>query len=219
MLRRLEAPAGWHFQGHGAFAEEGRVLVTTDNAHQAGEGRLGLWDAEAGYRRIGELPSGGTGPTRSWPSLTARSPWPTAASAPTSTRAREKLDLDTMRPNLMHLRPDGTILEMVELEPALRRASIRHLAARADGTVAFALQWEGAEGEIVPLLGLHRRGAAPWLLAAPDPEQARLRGYAGSVAWSGDGARVAVAAPRSGVAHVFGADGVAGAAKLTRAAK
>ena len=40
----------------------------------------------------------------------------------------------------MHLRPDGTILEMVELEPALRRASIRHLAARADGTVAFALQ-------------------------------------------------------------------------------
>ena len=39
------------------------------------------------------------------------------------------------------------------------------------------------------------------------PSRRDLRGYAGSVAWSGDGARVAVTAPRSGVAHVFGADG------------
>lgn len=209
VLYRLEAPAGRHFYGHGTFAEGGRVLVTTENAYEAGEGRLGLWDASAGYRRMGELASGGVGPHE-----VVTLPDGTLAVGNGGIRThpdmgREKLNLAVMRPSLVHLRPDGTVLEKVELDPAMRMASIRHLAARADGTVAFAMQWEGPGGEIVPLLGLHRRGERPKLLAAPDPEQGRLRGYAGSVAWSGDGAGVAITSPRGSVAHVFGADGSA----------
>ena len=207
VLRRLDAPRGRHFYGHGAYAEDGRLLVTTENAFETGDGRLGLWDAEAGYRRLGEVSSGGIGPHE-----VVRLPGGTLAVANGGIHThpdtgREKLNLPDMQPSLIHLRPDGAILERVELAPGMRQASIRHLAARADGTVAFAMQWEGEEGAIVPLLGLHRRGEAPRLLAASDPEQARLKGYAGSVAWSEDGARVAITSPRGGVAHVFEADG------------
>ena len=207
VLHRLEAPAGRHFYGHGAYAEGGRVLLTTENAYATGEGRLGLWDAEAGYRRVGEVSSGGVGPHE-----VVRLPDGTLAVANGGIRThpdtgRQKLDLDAMRPSLAYLRPDGAMGERVELDPSMRLASIRHLAARADGTVAFAMQWQGEDATPVPLLGLHRRGEAPRLLRAPGPAQARLGGYAGSVAWSEDGARVAITSPRGGVAHVFGADG------------
>ena len=62
VLRRLEAPGGRHFYGHGAFLEGGAILATTENAFETGEGRIGLWDAATGYARLGEIPSGGIGP-------------------------------------------------------------------------------------------------------------------------------------------------------------
>ena len=179
VLRRLDAPRGRHFYGHGAYAEDGRVFVTTENAFETGDGRLGLWDAEAGYRRLGEVSSGGIGPHE-----VVRLPGGTLAVANGGIRThpdtgREKLNLPTMRPSLTRLRPDGTILETVELDPQLRLASIRHLAARADGTVAFALQWEGEEGAIVPLLGLHRRGEAPRSPGRLRPRAGPPRGLCG----------------------------------------
>jgi uncharacterized protein len=64
------------------------------------------------------------------------------------------------------------------------------------------MQWEGDPWEIPPLLGVHRRGEAVRLLDA-GPEQARMRGYAGSVAFSGDGRLVAITSPRGGRMHVY----------------
>ena len=217
VLRRLDAPEGRHFYGHGAFLDGGRVLVTTENAFASGAGRLGLWDAGDGYRRIGDMASGGIGPHE-----VIRLPGTeTLAVANGGIRThpdtdREKLNLATMRPNLAYIRA-GKVVEAVELDPDLHQASIRHLAARADGTVAFAMQWEGPVDRVVPLLGLHRRGGAPRLRAASDVDQAALAGYAGSVAFSGDGHRVAITAPRGGVAHIFDAATDAPPALLRRA--
>ena len=208
VLRRLEAPEGRHFCGHGAFLHEGAVLATTENAYREGQGRIGLWDAAGGYRRMGEVSSGGIGPHEA-----VRLPGTDVLAVANGgirthpASGREKLNIPTMRPNLCYLAPDGTVEERVELDPALRLASIRHLAARADGTVAFAMQWQGDEGDPVPLAGLHRRGGAARLLSAAEPEQRRLAGYAGSVAWSGDGRSVAITAPRGGRVHVFPASG------------
>ncbi|WP_193140600.1 DUF1513 domain-containing protein [Meridianimarinicoccus sp. MJW13] len=56
---RLSAPEGRHFYGHGAFTTDGRYLLTTENDYDGPDGRIGIWDATAGYRRVDEVPSGG----------------------------------------------------------------------------------------------------------------------------------------------------------------
>ena len=61
-VARLHAPEGRHFFGHGAFTPHGGLLFTTENLVGDGTGLLGVWDARDGYWRIGEVPTGGTGP-------------------------------------------------------------------------------------------------------------------------------------------------------------
>ena len=109
--------------------------------------------------------------------------------------------------DLAYLSTEGALLEMVSLGPDLAQNSIRHLAVRTDGLVGFAMQWEGAPGEPVPLLGLHRRGAGPVLARAPVEETLAMQGYAGSIALSGDGTEVAITSPRGGRLQRFAPDG------------
>ncbi|MBX2853594.1 MAG: DUF1513 domain-containing protein [Rhodobacteraceae bacterium] len=203
---RLEAPPGRHFYGHGAFDAEGARLYTCENDFEAGEGRIGVWDASDSFRRINELPSGGVGPhellfDRAQGRLIVANGG--VQTHPDSGRA--KLNLPMMRPNLAYLSPEtGAALEIIEPPKALRRNSIRHLSLRADGAIGIALQWQGDLPEPVPLLATHRFGApALTFLEAPEPEQLRLQGYGGSVAFSGDGALLGVTSPRGGRAHLF----------------
>jgi hypothetical protein len=203
---RLAPPAGRVFAGHGAFSADGRTLYTTENAFEAGEGRLGLWDAADGYARIGEVPSHGVGPHE-----VILAPEGNALivanggilTHPESGRA--KLNLAVMRPNLARVALDGRLIARVEPAPDLRRNSLRHLAARADGLIACAAQWEGDLRAAPPLLALWHPGrdSLAWR-AAPAALQQRTRGYAGSVAISGDGAQLAYTAPRGGLALLFG---------------
>ena len=202
--RRLTAPPTRHFYGHGAFSSDGRTLYTTENDLDTLTGVLGVWDAAAGYARLGEIPTGGTGPHE-----VIRLPGTdtlVVANGGIETHpdsGRAALNPATMRASLAYVDPDSGPVEVVELSPDLRQNSIRHLAARPDGTVAAAMQWQGDEAALPPLLMTHRRGADPRLLAAPEPDQIRLRNYAGSVAISGDGAEAAITSPRGGVVHRF----------------
>ncbi|MGB3556232.1 MAG: DUF1513 domain-containing protein, partial [Jannaschia sp.] len=195
---RLQAPEGRHFYGHGVFLDGGRLLVTTENDIASGAGRLGIWDLEDGFIRLDEVPSGGIGPHE-----VVRLPGDILAVANGGIRThpatgRDKLNLETMRPNLAYLQ-DGALIDMVE--PAQHHLSIRHLAARTDGTVAMAIQWQGDPDADVPLLAIHRRGAAMEMRGA---DLARdMRGYAGSVAWSGSGNTVAITGPRGGLAAIW----------------
>lgn len=203
VAHRLEAPAGRHFYGHGAFVAAGDVLCTTENEIDTGEGRIGLWSRREGYARIGEIRSHGIGPHD-----ILRMDGDVLAVANGGIRThpdtgREKLNIDTMRPSLAWITPEGDLLDAVVLAPDLHRNSIRHLAQAPDGTVAFAMQWQGEPGDAVPLLGLARRGHEPVLLAAELGEQMAMQGYAGSVAFSGDGRSVAITSPRGGRLHRF----------------
>lgn len=200
VLHRLTAPAGRHFYGHGTYLGDGAFLVTTENDIETGQGILGLWLREDGYRRIGEHASGGIGPHDI---LTLPGDMLAVANGGIRThpdQGRDKLNLDTMRPNLAYLTGEGALLDRVELTPGLHQASIRHLAYR-DDLLAFAMQWQGALPDAAPLLGLHRRGAAPVLCTAPEPEQLAMQGYAGSVAMSSD--RIGITSPRGGRLHLF----------------
>ncbi|MBK1635461.1 DUF1513 domain-containing protein [Rhodovulum adriaticum] len=206
---RLNAPEGHHFYGHGCFVHGGAVLVTPENRFQTGEGRLGLWARDEGYARIGDIPSGGMGPHDA-----QRLPGGDVMAIANGgirthpAHGRDKLNIDTMRPNLAYVHPTQGVLEVVELDPDLHKNSIRHLSLRGDGTVAFAMQWQGDVADPVPLLGLHRQGqGAPVLAQAPLAEQMAMQGYAGSVSFSGDGSEVAITSPRGGRVHRFAPDG------------
>ena len=207
LIRELEAPEGRHFYGHGVFIAGGDVLCTPENAYESGEGRIGLWSRSEGWRRIGEIPSHGTGPHD-----IRRLPGDVLVVANGGIRThpdagREKLNIDTMQPNLSYLTGQGELLDQVTLPEELHQNSIRHLALGPDGTVAFAMQWQGEVTDGVPLLGLHRRGAPVQLADLPLSEAIAMKGYAGSVAFDGAGNRVAITSPRGGRVQIFGNDG------------
>lgn len=199
VTHRLQAPQGRHFYGHGAFIAGGDLLVTSENDIATGQGMLGLWSRREGYRRVGERASGGIGPHEI---LHLGDDVLAVANGGIHThpdRGRDKLNLDTMRPNLSYVTLDG-VQEVVTLAPELHQLSIRHLAAQ-DGQVAFAMQYQGDLSDEVPLLGLHRRGAPPVLAQAGFAEQLAMKGYAGSVAIAGG--EVAITSPRGGRVHLF----------------
>ncbi len=203
-LARLTPPSDHHFYGHGVFTPDGLLLMTTENDYEAGRGVIGLWDASAGYRRIGSFSSGGVGPHDMM--LREDGMGVVIANGGIETHpdsGRAKLNIPTMRPNLSYLGFDGSLTEQVELVPELRKNSIRHLAMHADGTVAFAMQWQGDLGAVVPIVGLHQTGSAPRLMGEDDPRLRNLSGYGGSIAFSKDGMQVAVSSPRGGLVQVM----------------
>lgn len=202
---RIDAPEGRHFYGHGVFALDGDLLLTTENDYEAGEGVIGLWDATRNYARVGEFRSGGVGPHDM--ALMPGGQVLVVANGGIETHpdaGRVKLNLPVMRANLAYLSLEGVLLERVELDPALRMNSIRHLAL-ADDLVGFSMQWQGGADRHPPLLGVHRRGSAPRLLQAPDGQSHEaLRGYAGSIAMA-EG-QVAISSPRGNMVQVFDTD-------------
>lgn len=201
---RLKAPVGRHFYGHGAFSADGSFLFTTENDFDTGRGMIGMWDARRGYRRISEFPSGGIGPhdVRLMPDGATL----VIANGGIETHpdtGRSKLNIPTMRPNLSYLSLEGQMLDQVELDRDLRQNSIRHLAVGRDESVAFAMQWQGDLAAHPPLLGRHKRGAAPVLATVPDTAQGAMVGYAGSIAISDQLGRVAITSPRGGMLQTF----------------
>jgi len=203
LLATLSPPEGQYFNGHGTFSADGSVLYTVENIAATSEGVLGLWSRNDDWARIGQVPTGGLGPhdilrlAGSDVLVVANGGLVTA-----TVTGDETGNIPTMRPSLAYLGHDGTLLEQVEL-PDLRRNSIRHLAQRPDGLVAFAMQWQGDPAPEAPLLGLHLRGKAPVLLAAPAEEQALMQGYIGSVALDHAGDRVAISSSKGGRLHLF----------------
>lgn len=206
ILAQLDAPAERHFYGHGAFSSDGRYLYTTENAFEEGQGRIGIWDATRGYRRLGEVWSGGVGPHEILRVPGAETLVVANGGIDTHPDSgRVKLNLPDMDPNLTYLGADGAIVETHRLAADWHMNSIRHLAVRGDGLVAAAMQWQGTEADVPPLLMTHRMGASPVTHTFAPGDHRRMQGYAGSVAFSGDGRQVAISSPRGGVVQVFDA--------------
>jgi hypothetical protein len=112
---------------------------------------------------------------------------------------REKLNIDTMEPNLALIDArDGTLLARHRLPAELHQVSIRHLACADDGVVWFAGQYEGEQLAIRGLAGaisieqsmqsysagLSRQGLT--LVDIPVALQAQMSHYISSVAVVGD---------------------------------
>ncbi|WP_136441468.1 DUF1513 domain-containing protein [Pacificoceanicola onchidii] len=207
VIHRLTPPENRQFNGHGVYSADGSILYTSEQQSSDSAGFVGLWDVESGYRRIGEAPTGGLGPHEIH--LLPDGATLVVANGGIATDAgnRRKLNTDQMRPSLVYLSTDGALLDRLDLAPELHQNSIRHLAIRKDGLVGFAMQWEGAPDAATPLLGLHRLGETPRLAEAPLAHEIAMKGYAGSVAFSGTGEEIAITSPRGNRLHRFTAEG------------
>ncbi|EKV29479.1 putative exported protein [Caenispirillum salinarum AK4] len=202
VLRTIDSVPGRHFYGHGTFSADGGLLYVTENAYdEEAAGIIGVYDATDGFRRIGEMNSGGIGPhdMRLMPDGRTL----VVANGGIRTHpdmARVKLNLDTMDPSLTYLdASDGRVLEQARQPEALNLNSMRHLAVTPQGRVLCVQQWQGPADRTPPLVAMHERGADLSLLAAPDAVQGRMRNYCGSATVDPSGSIAAVSAPRGGL--------------------
>lgn len=193
----LTSAPGRHFYGHGVFSPDGRLLYTTENDYDAGDGIIGVYNTADDFRRIGEFPSHGVGPHQL--ALMADGTTLVIANGGIETHpdfGRRKLNLATMQPNIAFMNRDsGDLLDRQSLPADLHQLSLRHLAVAADQTVWIGGQYEGPVTDQPPLIASLRRDGQIDMINQPDVT-AGLKNYIGSVAVSRDGARVATSAPR-----------------------
>lgn len=203
----LAPPEGRHFYGHGFFSADGRLLYATENDFEGERGVLGLYDATDGFRRIGEFDSFGIGPHEALLMSDGRTIAIGNGGILTHPDFdRIKLNIPTMEPSLAYVdAATGNLIEKVALPAALHQLSIRHMAETADGALWFGCQYEGPATDRVDLVGTHRRGQDPALVAASAKATAGMRQYVGAVAVNGDGTRIAATSPIGGHVLVFDA--------------
>ena len=207
-LGTFTTPDDRHFYGHGAFSPDGRLLYATENDFTAERGVIGVYGANRGYQRLGELPTHGIGPHEV--RLLADGETLAVANGGIATHPdlpRVKLNLPDMAPSLVYLdRRDGRLLHAVRLDPELHQLSIRHLAIGRHGAVVVAMQYEGPAGDPVPLIASHRGDAPLRLFKAPAGVQRALKQYCGSIAFDRNARVIAVSAPRGNVVTFWEAD-------------
>ena len=192
------APAGRHFYGHGVFSRDGRLLYTTENDFQAGVGRIGVWDATAQYKRVGEFPSHGIGPhdlnvLRDGRTLVVAN----GGIVTHPDHGRRPLNLPTMQPSLTYIdRMTGDLVEQHVLPSAMHKLSIRHLDVATNDTIVFGCQHKGPRHVAVNLIGFHRRGEEIALLNGGPAVHRALRQYVSSIAIDCSGQMAAVTSSR-----------------------
>lgn len=197
--RVVEAIAGRHFYGHGAYSSSGDYLYATENDYERARGVLGVYEVEAGYRRVAEIDVLGIGPHD-----VIRVPGTdllVVANGGIRTHpehGRDKLNIDSMQPSIVLIEgASGRIVARHELDDDLHQLSLRHLACSDTAQIWFAGQYEGDDASIKAVAGslsiehsvrsykggLSSRGLQ--LLDLPELLQLRTQHYLTSVAVAG----------------------------------
>lgn len=199
----MQAPPGRHFYGHGAFSRDGQFLLTTENEIMTGAGKIGIWRAGGSYRRLGEVSSNGIGPHEII-SIPGTDHFAVANGGIRThpDTGRDKLNLETMRPNLTILDAQGTVLDTAYLPAELHQNSLRHISAFEDGRIACAFQWQGDPYAAPSIVGVYTPGDGVALVEMEIDTLYHLDGYAGSVAALGS-TQMAVTFPRGNRAQVI----------------
>nr|WP_316651761.1 DUF1513 domain-containing protein [uncultured Gellertiella sp.] len=191
-----------HFFGHGCFSPDGRFLYASENDFSANRGMTGIYDAGAGFRRIGEFDNHGIGTHDISVSDDGR--MLVIANGGIETHpdfGRTKLNLDHMQPSLVLLdAATGSLIERHDLPAALRQLSTRHVDVDDRGRVWFACQYEGARTDNPPLVGSFAKGEDLTFLSLPETVTARLANYVGAIACNRRDHTVGLASPKLGYA-------------------
>jgi len=202
--RHFEAQDNRHFFGHGIFAGNAGLFLTTENDIEAGKGVIGLRDAGSGYRFVREWDSGGVGPHDLALSADGASVWVANGGidmSPLSGRAKlnEAVIVSSLvRLDLVSGRPEARI----DLGEDMASLSIRHIVVTADGSVGFGCQETVRDGIARPLVGVVRDDRPRWF-DAPGGGWRVLGGSIGEVALDESGRMLAATAPLGGVCGVW----------------
>jgi hypothetical protein len=206
----FEAPSDRHFYGHGAFSHDARLLYTTENDFEAGRGVIGIYDATAGFRRIGEFASHGIGPHDM--ALLREGRVMVVANGglkehPEFGAGRRVLNLEAIETSLAYIDvATGDLLERHSV-PAGGALSLRHLEVGRNDTVVLGAQIvSGAPGaglRAQSLIYRHRRQKP--LIATELPSEAAnaLAGYVSSVSVDRDGVTAAATSSKAGAAIIM----------------
>jgi hypothetical protein len=196
-------PPTRHLYGHGVFSRDGRLLYATEHDNATRDGLIGIYDAGAGFKRIGEMPTHGIGPHEVI--LLGDGRTFAVANGGIETHVepggtgREKLNVDSMIPSLAFIDSEtGELRAKHEHTGGLHKLSIRHVAADARGSVWFGAQWEGEIGGSPELIGCASMDKPLRLIEPETPRGAALAGYIGAVAMDQGGRILAASAPRAG---------------------
>jgi len=201
----FEAPEDRHFYGHGVFSPDGRLLYTTENDFEAARGVIGIYDATARFRRIGEFASHGVGP-HDLAFLSSPNVLVIANGGlrehPDIGNGRRVLNLDAIETSLVYVDvTSGTRLEKHAV-PAGGALSLRHLEVGQDDTVVLGAQIvkgvPGGNPLTEALIYRHRRQAPLVATSLPNEASAALSGYVSSVAVDSSGTVAAATSSKAG---------------------
>lgn len=205
---RFACAPGRHFYGHGLFSADGRLLYACENAYETATGVIGVYDAAAGFARLGEIETNGIGPHQvDWLPGGRTMVVANGGIETHPDYGRTKLNIATMEPSVALLdAAGGRILAQDALPPALHRLSLRHLAVDGRGIAWIGGQYEGPQTDLPPLLArFDPAGGRLSSLAMPPALAGRYRNYIGSVTASADGRLIATSGPRGSLATLWDA--------------
>jgi hypothetical protein len=189
-----------HFYGHGVFSRDGRLLYATEHDVDTGEGVIGVYDAAAGYSRLGEFPSYGVGPHEA---IVLRDGMTLAVAnggfGNDPATGRESIGVADMAPSVAFVDlATGALKARHDVPAAINLLSVRHLVETGAGDIWFGCQWQGGLEDTPQLLGRVGLDRPLTLLDQAKPHGIALKGYIGAVALSADGHLVAASAPLAG---------------------
>lgn len=201
----VDAPAGRHFYGHGAFTRDGQTLLVTENDLETLQGGLGVYELRPEVRRVDQIALPGSGPheiarhpsrDRFYIALGGLETHPAYG--------RTALNLESFRSEVLVLEARNGVMTSMGHWSGSEGVSLRHLAMDGAGRL---------------YVGGHAKDPARaagsgvlWLVsdngATPLPQGARLAGYVSSVA--AHGAEALVTSKEAGRAlHLRGPKAVA----------
>ena len=191
-------PPNRHFYGHGVFSIDGRLLYATENDFENAVGVIGIYDVQAGFKRLGEFKSYGVGPhdvallSDNRTLVVANGGMETHPSS-----GRQPLNLATMQSSLAYIdRETGDLLEKHELSGDRQKLSIRHFDVARGDVVVLGCQFKGPKWQEIDLIGFHQRGHEIGFLASSPAATRALRQYVSSIAVSRDGTTAGVTSSR-----------------------
>lgn len=197
MIATIKAPQDHHFYGHGCLSHDHAYLYVSEQHWPTGTGLISVYDAQ-NFNRIGEFKSGGIGPHELL--VCSNSNNLVVANGGIRTHPdlhRQKLNLDTMLPNLTYLNESGKIKSQHEF--GHHQLSIRHLCQSSSGEVIAGLQFQGDRMDVQPLAIAHHlyQAEPPEALQASDIEWLQMVQYTASLCWIPGTSVVAITAPRA----------------------
>lgn len=197
VVGRFECPSGRHLTGHGCFSGDGSRLFVAEADLVTGEGTIAVFDATT-LARTGEFSSHGIGPHEVALMPDESTLVVANGGLVTEPDGRDPVNLDTMRSSLVYVDTESGELLGEHTVPE-SKASLRHVAVSADGTVTVVMQIQRealADQEPRPLIAIHRPGGALEPLEDGLELGTAMDDYAGAVAVDDVSRVAAVTSPR-----------------------